>query len=93
MPLLHSRPAYLDAFVGKVARDCKPYPANPERHYNVPEPRRRRNTWRSAINEKSVVVMREKTLGVIPTSIDKELQAVRPLNSQDAARENASGSG
>jgi len=38
-------------------------------------------------------VMREKTLGVIPTSIDKELQAVRPLNSQGAARENASGSG
>jgi len=26
--------------------------------------------------------MREKTLGVIPTSIDKELQAVRPLNSK-----------
>ena len=46
----------------------------------------------SAINEKSVVVMREKTLGVIPTSIDKELQAVKPLDSQAPARENASGS-
>jgi len=35
--LCHPRSTQLEAFVGKIGRNSKAYPANPDGHHNVPD--------------------------------------------------------